>query len=118
MESEIKPLGSESPYWHEGVDDANMGKSVDDNPLLASAGQAWLLGFTWQKQIIKEENDANSQLIKEKLIAAKELLWSACAMTTHGEYNKKVFFGNCVDYHCREAIEQIDVLFEDNEPDY
>ncbi|MEY8215152.1 MAG: hypothetical protein RPR97_11825 [Colwellia sp.] len=63
MGNEIKPLGSDSPYWHEGCDDANMGKSIDDNPLLKSAGQAWLLGFKWQTQKIKEEKDSNSQLL-------------------------------------------------------
>ncbi|GHG07781.1 hypothetical protein [Thalassotalea marina] len=118
QQDKVKPLGSDSPYWHEGVDDANMGKSVEDNPLLGSAGQSWLLGFQWQTQRLKEEYDANSQLIKEKLEAAKELLWEASGMTVHDEYNKETFYGNSVDYHCREAIEHIDVLFEPNEPDY
>jgi len=34
-----------------------MGESIDDNPLLESAGKAWLLGFKWQTQKIKKENN-------------------------------------------------------------
>jgi hypothetical protein len=112
MSDNVKPLGSDNQYWNAGVEDATMDLKISDNPYNGADAQAWLLGYQWQKQKLKEKYDASSLLIKTKLEAAIELLEGAALLTAHDEYNKDVFDDQDIKQTCNECIKEIRMLID------